>query len=81
VLNEKPLTICDTAHNEDGLTWVMKQIEGVSKSQLHMVIGLVNDKDLETILPLFPKKATYYFTQPDNRRALGGSTFVVAEIL
>ena len=70
VLNEKPLTICDTAHNEDGLTWVMKQIEGVSKSQLHMVIGLVNDKDLETILPLFPKKATYYFTQPDNRRAL-----------
>ena len=70
VLNKKPYIVCDTAHNEDGLTYVIKQIQETKKEYLHVVLGMVNDKDLDQILPLFPKNATYYFTQPNNRRAL-----------
>ena len=70
VLNQKPFTVCDTAHNEDGLSLVMEQVKNAVKETLHVVLGMVNDKDLVTILPLFPKNAIYYFTQPDNRRAL-----------
>jgi len=70
VLGEEPLIVCDTAHNEDGLKLVMKQVEKTVKAGLHIVIGIVVDKDLEVILPLFPKGATYYFTKPNNKRAL-----------
>ena len=70
ILNDRPFTVCDTAHNEDGLTWVTQQIKNTSKAHLHIVLGMVNDKDLDAILPLFPKKATYYFSCPDNRRGL-----------
>ena len=69
-LGESPKVICDTAHNVDGLKLVMQQLLKESYGQLHMVIGFVNDKDLIKILPLLPKEAVYYFTQPDNKRAL-----------
>lgn len=70
ILNNKPFTVCDTAHNEDGLNWVTQQIKNTPKAHLHIVLGMVNDKDLDTILPLFPKDAIYYFSMPDNRRGL-----------
>ena len=69
-LGENPKTICDTAHNFDGLKIVMNQIQKEHFETLHIVLGFVNDKDLEDILPLFPKKATYYFCKPNIPRGL-----------
>lgn len=69
-LGEFPKIICDTAHNKNGLEIVMKQIQKEKFNTLHIVLGLVNDKDLNEILPLFPKKAIYYFCKPNIPRGL-----------
>lgn len=121
-LGEFPKIICDTAHNKNGLEIVMKQIQKEKYDTLHIVLGVVNDKDLNEVLPLFPTNAIYYFCKPNIPRGfdakilqekaagfnlkgevfnsvsdsytaalqnasksdfiyIGGSTFVVAEIL
>jgi len=69
-LEKNPKTICDTAHNTEGLKYVLKQLKQEEYSQLHIVLGVVNDKNLETILPLFPKNAVYYFCKPNIPRGL-----------
>jgi dihydrofolate synthase/folylpolyglutamate synthase len=69
-LQENPVVICDTAHNLDGLKIVIPQIINQEFNQLHIVLGLVNDKKLEEILPLFPKNAIYYFCTPNITRGL-----------
>ncbi|MEO8239653.1 MAG: folylpolyglutamate synthase/dihydrofolate synthase family protein [Flavobacterium sp.] len=69
-LGENPKIICDTAHNKHGLAVVMNQIQNEIYENLHVVLGVVNDKDLDSILPLFPKKAHYYFCRPDSSRGL-----------
>ena len=70
ILNLKPLTICDTAHNREGLEFVLKQIRMIPKAALHIILGFVNDKDLNSVLPLFPSDAKYYFTRAFVPRAL-----------
>ena len=70
ILNENPKVICDTAHNKEGLSIVMKQLKKEKFDKLHIVLGVVSDKDLETILPLFLIDARYYFCQPDIPRAM-----------
>jgi dihydrofolate synthase/folylpolyglutamate synthase len=70
VLQEKPFAVCDTAHNAHGLAEVLAQIAQQDYDTLHVVLGVVNDKDLDTILPLFPKKAVYYFSKPNIPRGL-----------
>ncbi len=70
ILSKNPLTLCDTAHNAEGLQIVMNQLQELANDkQLHIVFGVVKDKNLEEILPLLPKKADYYFTKPTNFRA------------
>lgn len=69
-LDEFPKIICDTAHNKNGLEIVMKQIQKEKFDNLHIVLGVVNDKDLDEILPLFPKNAIYYFCKPNIPRGL-----------
>jgi dihydrofolate synthase/folylpolyglutamate synthase len=69
-LRTKPKVVCDTAHNKHGLEVVMKQVSGEEFQNLHIVLGVVNDKDLDEILPLFPKKARYYFCKPNLPRGL-----------
>ncbi|WPO79632.1 folylpolyglutamate synthase/dihydrofolate synthase family protein [Flavobacterium sp. KACC 22761] len=69
-LGENPKIICDTAHNKHGLAVVMNQLQKETFENLHIVLGVVNDKDLDSILPLFPKKAKYYFCRPDSSRGL-----------
>jgi len=69
-LNSAPKTICDTAHNKHGLEIVLNQLEKEEFDTLHFVFGVVNDKDLEEILPLFPKNAVYYFCKPNMSRGL-----------
>ena len=70
ILNHSPKIICDTAHNRDGFTFVMKQLGAISCDQLHIVLGFVDDKNIDIILPLFPKNATYYFCKPNVDRGL-----------
>ena len=122
VIGNNPLTICDTGHNREGIREVMKQIRQTPWKNLHIVLGLVDDKDPSSVLKELPREAHYYFTQasiprsmdreklaveglrfglygqicPTPRKALdiarskalpedlifvGGSTFVVAEVL
>ena len=70
VLAKDPLTICDTAHNYSGLSSVMSQLASLNASVLHLVIGIVNDKNLKSLIPLFPENAKYYFCEADTKRAL-----------
>ena len=70
VLRENPKVICDTAHNKEGLCYTLKQLEKESFKSLHIVLGMVSDKNIDDILTLFPINATYYFCKPDIPRGL-----------
>jgi dihydrofolate synthase/folylpolyglutamate synthase len=70
ILQEKPLVICDTAHNKEGLSMVLNQLKNQDYKQLHIVLGMVAEKSLEDILPLFPEDACYYFCKPAIPRGL-----------
>ncbi len=73
LLSENPMIICDSAHNKEGLDLVLKQIAEKEVEQLHIVLGFVKEKQLATILPLFPKNAKYYFCKPNIDRGLEAS--------
>lgn len=122
ILNRYPKIICDIAHNEDSIKSVIEQLHYESYKNLHIILGFVKGKEILKILSFFPKKANYYFCQPNISRAfsikkiktltnkyynnakyfnsvleaftaakkksckedlifIGGSTFVVAEVL
>ena len=70
VLSEKPLFVLDVAHNEDGIKQVIRQIELVGAQDVHIVIGMVKDKEINRVLDLLPKYAHYYFTKAPIPRAL-----------
>jgi dihydrofolate synthase/folylpolyglutamate synthase len=70
ILKRKPLVICDTGHNREGLEYVIRQIGRINAAMVHFVIGFVSDKDLSLVLPLFPGNARYYFTKASVQRAL-----------
>ena len=69
-IGEKPLIICDTGHNEDGIKQVIDNLKDIEFTQLHIVFGAVNDKDISSLLELLPKEATYYFVKASIPRAL-----------
>jgi dihydrofolate synthase/folylpolyglutamate synthase len=70
ILQTQPLTIADTGHNEAGILEVVNQLQKYPNSQLWMVIGMVNDKDISKVLDLLPKDATYIFCQASIPRAM-----------
>lgn len=70
MVQDKPKIVCDTAHNAHGIRYIGKQLESEKYDRLHIVFGVVKDKDLQAILPLLPKNADYYFTKPSVERAL-----------
>ncbi len=70
ILNDQPLTICDIAHNPDGITQIVNQLARMNYNKLHFVLGVVNDKDIHEILRLLPGDATYYFCKADIPRGL-----------
>jgi dihydrofolate synthase/folylpolyglutamate synthase len=70
VLQQSPLTVCDTGHNVDGISYVVEQIRQNRFERLHMVIGMVKDKDIGKVLALLPRGATYYFCNAALPRAL-----------
>ncbi len=69
-LCDAPKTICDTGHNEAGILYIVEQIKQEKFHQLHIVIGMVNDKDIRKVLALLPRDARYYFTKAAIPRAL-----------
>ncbi len=73
ILGQAPKVICDTAHNREGLQIVLDQLASEDFQNLHIVLGVVSDKDLASILPLFPKDAIYYFCRPNIPRGLDAS--------
>jgi len=77
-LQKSPRVICDTAHNKEGLELVLQQVQEEPCEDLHIVLGVVNDKDLDSILPLFPTQATYYFCKPDVPRGLEASVLAIS---
>lgn len=78
ILSTQPLTICDTGHNSHGIRYVAEQLNALlvehrltnPDAQLRIVLGMVNDKDIDDVLALLPVDAVYYFTQPHTSRAL-----------
>lgn len=69
-IDEKPLTICDTGHNVGGMQYIVRQLQQTPHKRLHIVIGMVNDKDVDSVLRLLPTDAIYYFTQASVKRAM-----------
>ncbi|MBP5778134.1 MAG: bifunctional folylpolyglutamate synthase/dihydrofolate synthase [Prevotella sp.] len=76
-VKESPLTICDTGHNLDGWKYLSKQLMSVSCQHMHIVFGMVDDKDFEGVMALLPKTATYYFTKANNKRALSENVLMI----
>lgn len=70
VLQQQPLIVCDTGHNVNGIEYVVEQINQNTFNKLHMVIGMVKDKDITKVLSLLPKNAMYYFCNAAIPRAL-----------
>ena len=70
MLQTNPTVVLEVAHNEDGITQMFRHIERLSYNKLHIIIGVVKDKEVNKILSLLPKNATYYFTQAHIPRAL-----------
>ena len=74
VIHENPTIILDVGHNEDGIKQIIQQIELTKHHDLHIVIGMVKDKEIDTVLSLLPHSANYYFTQAQIPRALPSET-------
>jgi dihydrofolate synthase/folylpolyglutamate synthase len=74
ILKQNPTVICDTGHNAHGLKYTMKQLQKQDCENLFFVLGVVADKDLDSIIPLLPKDAYYFFTQASIPRAMNAVT-------
>jgi dihydrofolate synthase/folylpolyglutamate synthase len=70
VLQQYPTVVTDTGHNVGGIRYVVEQLKAQQYETLHIVIGMVNDKDVSSVLALLPTEACYYFTQANIIRAL-----------
>ena len=70
ICQRSPLVVCDTGHNVGGWQYLSRQIAGVTCRQLRMVFGMVDDKDIQTVMTLLPKNAMYYFTKATTHRAI-----------
>lgn len=78
VIGKKPLIVCDAGHNEDGIRIVMNQLKSMDYHQLHIVFGMVKDKDISAVLKLLPRDATYYFCKPKIPRGLDENILLAA---
>lgn len=70
IVNTAPMTVCDTGHNVPGWTYLSEQLKAVTCDHMHIVFGMVDDKDITGVMALLPKEATYYFTKANNKRAV-----------
>ncbi|GLB52839.1 tetrahydrofolate synthase [Neptunitalea chrysea] len=70
VLHASPKVVCDTGHNKEGMAYVIEQLNVEEYNRLHMVLGFVQEKEIQGVLAMLPKDAVYYFTKPDTKRAI-----------
>lgn len=70
IVNHSPKTVCDTGHNAAGIKYIAEQLRNEIYNTLHIVLGMVNDKDISSVLALLPKDAIYYFTKAAIPRSL-----------
>jgi dihydrofolate synthase/folylpolyglutamate synthase len=70
ILQQSPMMVADTGHNVNGIAYILAQLKQQKYTILHIVIGMVKDKDITKVLNLLPKTATYYFTKANIPRAL-----------
>lgn len=70
VMSDGPRVVCDTGHNEGGFKYIVQQLKAQTCQTMHIIIGMVNDKDVRAVLKLLPKDATYYFTKASVKRAI-----------
>lgn len=77
VVSENPKTVCDTGHNVEGWKYLSQQISQVECNKMHIVFGAVEDKDVDGMMALLPKNATYYFTKANNHRAISENVLKV----
>lgn len=76
ILNDKPLVIADTGHNEDGIKSVLENVKRYGAEKIRIVFGMVNDKESESILKLLPKEAEYYFVKSSVPRSLDNNVLL-----
>ena len=76
-LGNEPLAICDTGHNIGGMQYIVGQLASTPHEKLHFIIGMVNDKDIDSVLGILPKDAEYYFTQASVQRALSAESLAI----
>lgn len=70
ILQTNPKIICDTAHNIGGMQYIVEQLANERYEKLHFILGMVNDKDISSVLQILPKNAIYYFTKANIPRSL-----------
>ena len=70
VVSESPTVVCDTGHNPAGWEYLSRQLNEVECKNMYIVFGVVEDKDVDGIMALLPKRASYFFTKASNKRAL-----------
>ena len=73
VVSSSPYVVCDTGHNVGGWNYISQQLRQVSCQQMHIVFGMVDDKDINHVLDMLPKDAIFYFTQANTKRAINGT--------
>jgi dihydrofolate synthase/folylpolyglutamate synthase len=69
-LSKNPNIICDTGHNQAAMEYILRELQEIKQGQLHMVLGFVNDKDISSMLELFPQDALYYFCSAKVPRSM-----------
>ena len=69
MVQDKPKIVLDVGHNEQGVRAIVNQLDKESYDQLHILLGFSAEKEMDKILPLFPKEATYYITKSTNERS------------
>ena len=74
VIQNAPKVVCDTGHNVGGWQYISVQLSNVRCQTMHIVFGMVDDKDVNGVLELLPKDAKYYFTKADSHRAINETT-------
>ena len=77
VISTQPKVVCDTGHNPEAWTYLSKQLEAQDCQQLHIVFGMVDDKDIYTVMSMLPQKATYYFTKASTKRAMSEQSIML----
>lgn len=76
IIDDHPMVVLDVAHNEDGVRQILNQVELTDHHELHIIMGMVNDKEIDAMLRLLPATANYYFTQAKIPRALPSETLM-----